>query len=64
MAAALESDRHDPHPLQPEVLGYDAALVAHIEQFEALGVDIFALQRDHADEDLVSWRALSLARRG
>ncbi|HEX2888696.1 hypothetical protein [Vineibacter terrae] len=64
MGTALESDRRDPHPPQPEVLGYDAALVAHIEQFEALGVDILALQRGHVDDDPVSWRLSSPARRG
>ncbi|TXL71099.1 hypothetical protein FHP25_31325 [Vineibacter terrae] len=65
MGAALESDRRDPHSPQPEVLDYDAVLVAHIEQFEALGVDILALQRGHVDDDPVSWRASSSpARRG
>ena len=65
MGAALESDRRDPQPPHPEVLGYDAALVAHIEQFEALGVDIFALQRGQADDDPVSRHVSSArARRG
>ncbi|MGE0675156.1 MAG: hypothetical protein AB7O64_19105 [Methylibium sp.] len=37
--------------VKAEASGYDAALVADIEQFQALGIDIFALQSRHVCSD-------------
>ncbi len=37
--------------LEPEVLGYDASLVAHLEEFHALGIDVLGLQCRRQDDE-------------
>jgi hypothetical protein len=43
---------HDQHQaLATEALGFDAGLVASIEQFSALGIDVLALQADPFEDE-------------
>jgi hypothetical protein len=37
--------------LETEALGYDATLVAHLEPFRALGIDILALQLHRGERE-------------
>jgi len=37
--------------LETEVLGYDASLIAHLEEFHALGVDVLTLQCERRNDE-------------
>lgn len=37
--------------LETEVLGYDASLVAHLEEFQSLGIDVLMMQSQRWDDE-------------
>lgn len=50
--------------LETEVLGYDASLVAHIEEFQALGIDILTLQCQRREDEAAAPRDRADVRAG
>ena len=51
MGIPFTPDRDQHHALATEALGFDAALVASIEQFSALGIDVLGLQVQPVEEE-------------